>query len=205
MQKNKIINLKIAIKKLNGIIINPGEVFSYWKLIGKPTKSKGYVEGMVLSNGKIKPGIGGGLCQLSNLIYWMTLHTPLKVIERYRHSFDYFPDENRSQPFGSGATCSYNYIDLQIINTTDKPYQLHLYLTEDYLFGEWRSSEKINERYEIYQKDHLITHEFWGSYIRHNTIYRRVFNLSNTLIRDEFITENHAIMIYSPFINNLKE
>ncbi len=103
-QQNKVKNLEIAIKKINGIVIQPGETFSYWRLIGKPTKRKGYVEGMVLYYGSFKPGVGGGLCQLSNLIYWMTLHTPLSVTERHRHSYDVFPDSNRTQPFGSGAT-----------------------------------------------------------------------------------------------------
>jgi vancomycin resistance protein VanW len=81
LQYNKIINLKLAVKKLNGIIIRPGEIFSYWKLIGKPSERKGYVKGMVLENGAIRAETGGGLCQLSNLIFWMTLHTPLTVIE----------------------------------------------------------------------------------------------------------------------------
>ena len=76
MQFNKITNLKIATKKLNSIILRPGEVFSYWKLIGKPTKRKGYLNGMILKNGGFDTGIGGGLCQLSNLIFWMTIHTP---------------------------------------------------------------------------------------------------------------------------------
>ncbi len=121
MQYNKIVNLKIAVEKLNGIILFPGETFSYWKLIGKPTRGgKGYVEGMTLFYGGFKPGIGGGLCQLSNLIYWMALHTPLVVTERHRHSYDVFPDSNRTQPFGSGATCVYNYRDLQIFNGTDQ-------------------------------------------------------------------------------------
>ncbi len=69
LQYNKIINLKIAVKRINGIILRPGEVFSYWKLIGKPTKRKGYVNGMILHNGTVRMGIGGGLCQLSNLIF----------------------------------------------------------------------------------------------------------------------------------------
>ncbi|WP_232361873.1 VanW family protein, partial [Bacillus thuringiensis] len=42
-QQNKVVNLKIAVKKLNGIVIRPGETFSYWRLIGKPTRKKGYV------------------------------------------------------------------------------------------------------------------------------------------------------------------
>lgn len=47
----KIIILKIAVKQLDGIVRHPGEVFSYWKLIGKPTRRKGYVKGMVLHSG----------------------------------------------------------------------------------------------------------------------------------------------------------
>lgn len=53
MQENKIVNLKIAAQRLNGVIIRPGEVFSYWKLIGNPTKRKDYVEGMILRNGTL--------------------------------------------------------------------------------------------------------------------------------------------------------
>ena len=128
MQHNKIKNLELAIARIDGLIVNPGETFSFWRTIGTTTKIKGYLEGMVLTQGSFKGGTGGGLCQLSNLIYWMTLHTPLNITERYRHSYDVFPDSKRTQPFGSGATVSYNYIDLQIYNATNQPYQLHLYL-----------------------------------------------------------------------------
>lgn len=83
MQENKIVNLKIAAKKLNGIVLYPGEVFSYWKLIGKPTKKKGYLDGMILQSGSFQAGIGGGLCQMSNLIFWMAVHTPLTIVERH--------------------------------------------------------------------------------------------------------------------------
>ena len=70
MQHNKVINLRIAVPRLNGVVIEPGDTFSFWKLVGKPTRAKGYVDGMVLSYGRCVPGVGGGLCQLSNLIYW---------------------------------------------------------------------------------------------------------------------------------------
>jgi vancomycin resistance protein VanW len=199
-QYNKIINLKLAIKKLNGIVLQPGETFSYWKLIGKPSKRKGYVDGMVLYYGSFKPGVGGGLCQLSNLIYWITLHTPLTVTERHRHSYDVFPDSNRTQPFGSGATCAYNYLDLQIKNNTTQPFQLNVTVTETDLEGEWRSLEQPVYSYEIYEKEHKITHEYWGAYIRHNLIYRRVYNNQKKLIDDEYLTHNHALMMYEPFL-----
>jgi len=202
LQHNKVINLKIAIKNIDGIIVQPGETFSYWKLIGKPTAKKGYVEGMILNKGRYETGIGGGLCQLSNLIYWLTLHTPLTVTERYRHGYDVFPDSNRTQPFGSGATCSYNYIDLQLKNETDQPYQLHLQVTDRDLIGQWRAPKNISYTYEVYEKEHSISHEYWGDYVRHNAIYRKVYDTQGEEIADEFITENHAIMMYQPLLEN---
>ncbi|MBS4191957.1 VanW family protein [Bacillus sp. FJAT-49705] len=84
LQQNKVKNLKVATNKLDKVIVKPGEKFSYWCLLGKTTRRKGYVDGMVLHYGKVTTGVGGGLCQLSNLIYWMTLHSPLTVTERYR-------------------------------------------------------------------------------------------------------------------------
>lgn len=201
LQYNKVENLKIALKRLNGIVVRPGETFSYWRLIGRPSKRKGYKEGMVLYYGGFKAGVGGGLCQLSNLIYWMTLHTPLKVVERYRHSYDAFPDVNRTQPFGSGATCVYNYRDLQIYNYTDRDYQLHLTLDEEYLQGEWRTTEEPETIYKVYESKHWITHEFWGGYVRNNIIHRKTLDMTENELDDEYISENHAIMMYSPLLS----
>jgi vancomycin resistance protein VanW len=200
LQHNKVINLKIAAKQLNGVIIQPGETFSYWRLIGSTPRRKGYVDGMVLFHGKVKTGVGGGLCQLSNLIYWMTLHTPLTVTERYRHSYDVFPDAGRSQPFGSGATCYYNYLDLQIRNETQEPYQLTIHVSDTHLVGEWRALSPNLHSYEIYEKSHRITREYWGGYVRHNEIHRRVMNREGQILRDEWVTDNHAIMMYEPLL-----
>ena len=201
LQHNKVNNLKLAIDRINGLIIAPGQTFSFWYLVGKPTRHKGYQKGIVLCNGSFKPGIGGGLCQLSNLIYWMTLHSPLTVKERWRHNYDVFPDAGRTQPFGSGATVVYNYIDLQIHNDTDSDYQLVLRLDEEYLHGEWRSEEAALHTYEVYEKEHLITQEWWGGYTRHNQLNRRVFNQCGQEIEDVIISENHAIMMYSPMLD----
>lgn len=200
LQYNKIVNLKIASKYINRITIQPGETFSYWRLIGKPTKKKGYVEGMVLFYGGFMSGIGGGLCQLSNLIYWMTLHTPLTVTERYRHSYDVFPDSNRSQPFGSGATCVYNYRDLQIYNGTDQVFQLCVEVTDKYLVGEWRTEGAPDFKYEVYEKEHFMKHEFWGGYTRHNILHRKTYSKDGIYLKDEYITENHALMMYEPLL-----
>jgi len=200
LQINKIQNLKIAVKKLNKVVIYPGETLSFWKIIGKTSRWKGYKKGMVLFNGKLRAGVGGGLCQLSNLIYWMTLHTPLTVTERHRHSYDVFPDSGRTQPFGSGATCSYNYLDLMIRNDTEQPFQLYVEVNDHDLMGCWKSDRPVPYQYEIYEKDHRMDFEYWGGYSRHNILFRKVFDGNNQLIKDEYVVENHALMMYQPFL-----
>ncbi len=200
MQENKIVNLKLAAKKVNGIVLHPGEVFSYWRLIGKPTRRKGYLDGMILHNGKFISGVGGGLCQLSNLIFWMTVHTPLTVIERHRHGYDVFPDSGRTQPFASGATCSYPHIDLMIRNDTDEDYQLIINVGDEYLEGEWRTSAEPLYRYEIVERNHTMQSEFWGGYTRHNELYQQIYDLSGNLLSDKLLLKNSAIMMYTPFL-----
>ncbi|MNC28053.1 Vancomycin B-type resistance protein VanW [compost metagenome] len=201
LQYNKITNLKLAVSRLNGLVIRPGETFSYWQSIGKPTRRKGYLDGMVLYYGGFRSGTGGGLCQLSNLIYWMTLHTPLSVTERHRHSYDVFPDEQRTQPFGSGATCAYNYLDLQLLNQTEETYQLKLWLDDTHLHGEWRCDAQPLYEYEIYEADHRINLEPWGGYIRSNRIRRKVMTCTGEVLRDEAVAENVALMMYSPLLH----
>jgi len=200
LQYNKITNLKIAIPRVNKVTLSPGEIFSYWKLIGMPTQRKGYLKGMVLENGTFTEGTGGGLCQLSNLIYWLTVHTPLTVIERHRHGYDVFPDSNRTQPFGSGATCFYNYGDLMIRNDTDQTFQLIIEITETHLKGAWISDKQPPYTYEVYEKEHIMQPEYWGGYTRHNLLYRKKYDTDGYVVDDEFVVENHAIMMYPPFL-----
>lgn len=145
-------------------------------------------------------GCGGGLCQLSNLIYWMTLHTPLTVVERHRHGYDVFPDSERTQPFGSGATCFYPYGDLMIKNETDHDFQLMVHVGTENLIGEWRSDRPNKYFYEIVEKNHRISGEYWGGYSRHNELYRRIYDEDGRFVREEFVTENHVLMLYSPLI-----
>lgn len=201
LQHNKVQNLKIASKTLHNLVIYPGETFSFWYRVGKTSKHKGYQKGMMLHNGKVVEGIGGGLCQLGNLIFWMALHTPLTVTERWRHSYDVFPDANRTLPFGSGATLSYNYIDLQLKNETQQAFQLQIWLSEEHLHGAFLAQNEIPIFYKIEERNHLIRGEIWGGYTRHNQIVRQVFNKKNKeLVSEEMIIENHAVMMYVPFL-----
>ena len=205
LQENKVVNLRLAVARLNGLVLAPGETFSYWRLIGKPTRRKGYKEGMVLFLGHVGSDIGGGLCQLSNLIFWMTLHTPLTVVERYRHSHDVFPDANRTQPFGSGATCAYPHRDLMIRNDTQDTYQMRVRVGKTDLEGEWRVSAEPTERYAVVERSHEMRAQYWGGYIRHNELYRQTFDLQGKLLAETPVAVNDAVMMYSPYLEESKK
>lgn len=205
LQRNKVVNLRLAVEKLDGVLLRPGETLSYWRLIGKPSARRGYLPGMVLFLGRIGSDVGGGLCQLSNLIFWMTLHTDLTVVERYRHSHDVFPDAHRSQPFGTGATCAYPHRDLMLRNDTQETYQLRLRVGEKNLEGEWLATAPPLHRFEIQERDARMDQAAWGGYVRHNAIWRRVFDRDGRFLEDQPLFTNDAIMMYSPLLPEVEE
>ncbi|MDC1403625.1 VanW family protein [Crocinitomicaceae bacterium] len=203
LQENKRTNLELAIKHLNDIVIKPGETFSIWRLVGRPSKVKGYLEGLTLKQGQISKDTGGGLCQLGNLLFWIFAHSELTITERYRHGFDVFPDTNRNVPFGAGATLAYNHIDLQVKNETQNDFQIKLWLDSTHLNGELLSSVICDSVYTIEESDHIMKQQMWGRYSRHNRIIQ-VKN-QNGHITEKLLVENHAIMMYSPFIEEKKK
>ncbi len=198
LQLNKVENLKIAIKKIDGIIIKPGEMFSFCKLVGYPSKHKGYKPGMELSNGKARAGIGGGLCQISNLIHWMVLHSPLMITERYHHSFDPFPDDGRVLPFGSGATVFYNYRDFQFKNNLKNTFQIRLWLSDKCLNGDLRCMAETEFTYHIEERgDEFLKIE--DKYYRRNELWRhKIFKINGKKTESELILKNFARVMYTP-------
>lgn len=199
LQLNKVTNLHIASRKINGIVIKPGETFSYCKLVGLPTKKKGYLLGMELSFGKAKAGIGGGICQISNLIHWLVIHSPLTVTERHHHSFDPFPDDGRVLPFGSGATVFYNYLDYQFTNNTEHTFQVNLWFTDKCLEGELRIDTELPYAYHVMEKDHQFL-KIEGQFYRKNEIWRdKILKFEGGKVVDtELVIKNFARVTYTP-------
>ena len=199
LQVNKLTNLKIAAKQIDGILIRPGETFSFCRLVGLPTKRKGYLQGMELTFGEARAGIGGGICQISNLIHWLVIHSPLTVTERYHHSFDPFPDDGRVLPFGSGATVFYNYRDFQFTNHTDHTFQIHLWFSDKCLEGELRSDKELDYAYHVLEKDHQFL-KIDGRFYRKNEIWReKILKFKGgQVIGSELITKNFARVTYTP-------
>jgi vancomycin resistance protein VanW len=199
LQVNKVTNIRLAIASIDRTIIQPGETFSFCKLVGLPTRGKGYLHGMELSFGEARPGIGGGICQISNLIHWLVIHSPLTVTERYHHSFDPFPDDGRVLPFGSGATVFYNYRDYQFRNDTPYTFQINLWLSEKCLEGELRIDSALDFAYHVFEKDHQFL-KIGNEFYRKNEIWRnRILKFqSGKIVDTELITKNFARVTYIP-------
>lgn len=200
LQHNKVTNLRLAIGQIDKVVIRPGDSFSVWRLVGRPTESKGYLDGLTLCNGKMSKGVGGGLCQLGNLLYWMALHTPLTISERWRHGFDVFPDVNRTIPFGCGATLSYNYVDLVLRNDTQDTFQINLWLSDKHLNGSICCDRELPLHFDVYETDHRIERQCWGGYTRHNRIWKKVTHLDTGEEEQVLVAENNAIMMYQPLL-----
>lgn len=197
LQKNKVTNLKIASKNIDGIIVNPGEEFSFWNLVGNANKRKGYLDGLVIYNNELGKGVGGGLCQMANMIHWLVLHTPLQVTELHHHSDALFPDVKRRVPFGTGTSISYKALDYRFKNVTPYPIQIRIWLDETNLYGEIRCNEPLKEKYKLVEEDNYYAKEEDGIFYRNSKVYRIITDKeTKEVIKKELILKNHSRVMY---------
>ncbi len=197
LQINKKTNLEIVSKKLDGIVVAPGEEFSFWNLVGAPSASKGYLEGLVISNSQLKKGVGGGVCQMANMVHWLVLHSPLEVSELHHHSDALFPDAKRRVPFGTGTSICYKALDYRFKNTTDTPVQLRVWVDDNMLCGELRACKPLDLKYRIFEEGHHYAKDENGIFYRNSLIYRVIKNRqTGEEINRELILKNHSKVMY---------
>ena len=108
-------NVEAAAKAVNGTILPPGAIFDYGKAIQKAQAEYGFREAPVIVNGKLQPGTGGGICQVSSTLYNAALRSGLEIVERRNHSLpvSYLPK-------GQDATFAEGYINFRFRNNTGK-------------------------------------------------------------------------------------
>ena len=153
LQAGKEHNVSLAARALDGVVVRPTQLFSYHHLVGRPSRLRGFRPGLELHGERPGAGIGGGCCQLSNLLYLLCLLGGMRVVERHRHGLDLFPDSARTVPFGCGATVFYGTADLRFDNPLDQAVLLRMGIEDGRLVGGcsvqkirafgWRSSSVI--------------------------------------------------------------
>lgn len=143
--ENKKQNLGTAIACIENIPIHPGQIFSFWHLVGETTQEKGYLESRAIVNNQLKYDVGGGLCQLPGLLYVLILKAGLNALERHPHSKDIYTEATRFAPLGSDATVVYGYKDFRFQNTLSIPLCFRFTLLEEGIIAELCSPQPLEE------------------------------------------------------------
>jgi len=166
-------------------------VFSYHRLVGRPSRLRGFRVGLELQDSRESAGVGGGCCQVSNMLFQLAVGAGLGIVERHRHGFDLFADHQRSVPFGFGATVFYNYRDLRFANPLDCALRIALAIEDRspakradaaagrgwVLAGAIAAAADCGRRVEVFERDHrFFVHG--GRRMRENRICRRITDRS---------------------------
>jgi vancomycin resistance protein YoaR len=114
--KNRCINITTGSASLNGLVVAPGDVASFNKIVGPRTAECGYKIAPVIINGEVNQGLGGGMCQVSTTLYNAVLLANLEIVDRTHHSIP-----SHYVPLGMDATVVYGAKDFKFKNNTANP------------------------------------------------------------------------------------
>ena len=116
---NRATNLRLACEALDGLILYPGDQFSYNATLGERTPEKGYKEAAAYSGNETVQSYGGGICQPSSALYYCTLMADLEIVQRHCHTF-----ASSYVPMGMDATVDWSGPDLKFRNNTNYPIRI---------------------------------------------------------------------------------
>lgn len=173
-QENKVFNLNLAAAPLDRLLIRPGETFSFWRLVRHADRNTPYRDGLAEVNGKLIVQPGGGLCQLSNLLCWMFLHTPLTLTERHGHQVKEFPEPPSDAPLGVDATVAEGWLDLRVRNDTEVTFQITVTLEGGAITGRVYTGQDLGLRYEAVNENLVYTRRNGAVYEEVDVVQRAV-------------------------------
>jgi vancomycin resistance protein VanW len=197
LQRGKEHNVGLAAAHLDGLCVEPHQWLSYHHAVGRPSRLRGFRPGLELRRGRLSQGIGGGGCQVSNLLFLLGLEAGLRLVERHRHSLDLFPDHQRTVPFGCGATVFYNAADLRFENPLDQPVLLRMRVIGGELLGQLCTRRDPGWRVTVYEVGHRFYQQA-GQWMRENRIRRRIVTRAGVVLADHEVVENRARVLYEP-------
>ena len=200
LQLNKADNIRLACSRMNGVIVNPGETFSFWKLVGKTSKRNGFAEGRVIVNGKLVAGVGGGLCNLANTINLLVMHSPMTITELHHHSDALAPDPGGVRvPYSAGTSVNYNFVDYRFRNDTEQPVQLCAWCDGDDLCTELRTTMEFPTTYRLVEEDHHFHQEASGNYYRISKIYLETLDRTTGEVLERRLQwDNRSRVMFDP-------
>ena len=130
-KKERVHNINLALKSLEDVSLEPGEVFSFNDVVGERSERTGYQKAYIFIGEEKTLGYGGGVCQISSTLYNAAMAAGLEIIERHRHEkkVDYVPEDK-------DATVSYGSFDLKFKNTMPYPVTIRVTLNDDVIIAD---------------------------------------------------------------------
>ena len=119
--EGKVENIRLAASRMDGVVIQPGEIFSFWTLVGRPIEAAGFRVGRSIRSDAVGAEVGGGLCQISGIAYEVGLRAGLTVVERHPHTRDLYTEDTRFTPLGLDATVVWPQKDMRLRNGFGRP------------------------------------------------------------------------------------
>lgn len=187
---NRVNNLHLAIEKIDGLILNPGEEFSYNGIVGQRTEEAGFLAAGAYDDGQVVQEIGGGVCQVSSTLYSACLYAQMEIVERTNHYFkvDYLD-------YCMDATVSWPSPDFRFRNNTEYPIKIHAFCNDEYDSYSHQGGMRIEilgtdidgSYVKIWCETWMISHpEFPDICIGYSKLqHRDIYSADGTLIRSE--------------------
>ena len=162
---NRTTNVNIATQKINNVILLPGEIFSYNKVVGERTFANGFKEASVYTSSGVVNGLGGGICQVSSTLYNAVLEANLEIVERrnHRYAVSYVP-------LGRDATVAYGSIDFRFKNSRQYPIKIESYTKNGTLYISIKGIEEEVEYDVSITTKKLKTIPYQTKYIEDSTM-----------------------------------
>lgn len=187
--ESRINNLRMACSKINGMVLNPGEIFSYNETLGQRTVDNGFEAAGAYADGEVVEEVGGGICQISSTLYAATLYARLKTIARECHYFAV-----AYMPKGIDATVSWPRPDFKFQNNTEYPIKIVTWF-DDYdtrtVTIEIMGTAQDNYRVELWHEEYVVTEDFEYN----GVIYPDVdIGISTTTYRDIYDEDGNRIL-----------
>lgn len=125
---NRTNNLRLACKALDGLVLNPGQTFSFNNAVGERTAAKGYKPAPAYVGNELVDSVGGGVCQISSTLYYCTLLSDLEIVARSNHGFPVSYID-----MGMDATVSWGGPDFKFRNNTNYPIKIEAEVSNGYV------------------------------------------------------------------------
>lgn len=122
----RINNIKLATEKIDGLVMMPGDVFSYNETVGQRTEEAGFQPAGAYADGEVVQEVGGGICQVSSTLYCATMYSQLETVSRTNHYF-----KVGYLDFGMDATVSWPKPDFKFKNNRDYPIKIHAFCNDE--------------------------------------------------------------------------